>query len=165
MLQEVGPFDEDFFAYCEDGDLSFRAQLAGYRCLYVPRAVIYHVGSASTGGKRSAFATRLGTRNGLSLLVKDLPLPLVPASLPFILGGQISRFGVTALSPATRRAHIEGLAGFWRLLPKMLEKRRTIQAGRRVQIPYLRRLLRESSRRARASILRRLRDAAYQRLG
>src|SRR5206468_6895299 len=67
----IGLFDEDFFAYCEDGDLSFRGQLAGYRCLYVPGAVIYHVGSASTGGKRSPFATRLGSRNGLCLLVKN----------------------------------------------------------------------------------------------
>src|SRR5215210_9226871 len=53
MLDEVGLFDEDFVSYCEDGDLSFRAQLAGYRCFYVPGAVVYHMGSASTGGKRS----------------------------------------------------------------------------------------------------------------
>ena len=52
VFDGVGLFDEDFFAYCEDGDLSFRAQLAGYRCLYAPQAVVYHVGSVSTGGKR-----------------------------------------------------------------------------------------------------------------
>ena len=164
MLDGIGLFDEDFFAYCEDGDLSFRAQLAGYRCLYVPEAVVYHVGSASTGGKRSPLATRLGTRNGLSLLVKNLPLQLLPASLPFILAGQVLRFGVTALSPGTRRAHLEGLAGAWRLLPRMLEKRREIQR-RRVPVAYVRRLLRESSRQAGVSLLRRLRDLLYGRLG
>lgn len=163
MLERVGLFDEDFFAYCEDGDLSFRAQLAGYRCLYVPEAVVHHVGSASTGGKRSAFATRLGSRNGLLLLVKNLPLPLVPASLPFILFGQILRLGLTALSPATRRAHLEGLTGAWRLLPRMLEKRRGIQSRRRAPGPYVRRLLRESSRRAGLSLLRRLRDRLSER--
>src|SRR3712207_6126046 len=47
MLDDIGLFDEDFFANCEDGDLSFRAQLAGYRCLYVPGSVVYHVGSAT----------------------------------------------------------------------------------------------------------------------
>lgn len=78
MLDEIGLFDEDFGSYCEDADLSFRAQLAGHRCLYVPEAVVYHVGSASTGGKRSATATRLGTRNSLLLLAKNLPLPAVP---------------------------------------------------------------------------------------
>lgn len=164
MLEEVGLFDEDFFAYCEDGDLSFRAQLAGHHCLYVPEATVYHVGSASAGGKRSAFATRLGTRNGLSLLVKNLPLPLLPGSLPFILLGQFLRLGVTALSPATRRAHLEGLAEAWKLIPRMLEKRREIQKRRRVRISYVRRLLRESSYQARKSLLRRLRDLLYWRL-
>jgi GT2 family glycosyltransferase len=158
MLEEVGLFDEDFFAYCEDGDLSFRAQLAGYKCLYVPKAVVYHVGSASTGGKRSAFATRLGSRNSLLLLVKNLPLPLLPASLPFIFIGQVVRLGLTALSPATRRAHLEGLADAWLLLPKMLEKRREVQQRRRVPLTYVSRLLSESSRRASVSLLRRLRD-------
>lgn len=158
MLDEVGPFDEDFFAYCEDGDLSFRAQLRGYGCRYVPEAVVYHVGSASTGGKRSAFATRLGTRNSLLLLVKNLPLSLVPLYLPSILLGQLVRLGVTALSPGTRRAHLEGLAGAWRLLPRMLRKRREIQGGRRVPVAHVRQLLRASSRAAGRSILRRLRD-------
>jgi len=165
MLEDVGLFDEDFFAYCEDGDLSFRAQLAGYRCRYVPEAVVYHAGSASTGGKRSAFATRLGTQNSLCLLAKNLPLPLIPASLPFILGGQAARLGVTAFSSRTRRAHLEGLAGAWRLLPETLEKRREVQKRRRVPLRYVRRLLRDSSRQARVSLLRRLRDLARRRLG
>ncbi len=96
MLDEVGLFDEDFVSYCEDGDLSFRAQLAGYRCFYVPDAVVYHMGSASTGGKRSPTATRLGTRNSFSLLVKNLPLSAVPHILPFFALG-------TARAPDHRR--------------------------------------------------------------
>jgi GT2 family glycosyltransferase len=52
---KVGGFDEDYFSYHEDVDLGFRLRLIGGRCLYVPQAVVYHVGSASTG-KTSDFA-------------------------------------------------------------------------------------------------------------
>jgi GT2 family glycosyltransferase len=154
MLDDIGLFDEDFFANCEDGDLSFRAQLAGYRCRYAPEAVIYHVGSA-TFGVRSQTATRLGTRNSLCLLVKNLPTPLVPGLLPFVVAGQLSRLVVTA-STSTLRAHLEGLAGALRLLPLMLKKRREIQKHRRVPVEYVRQLLKESSRAAGTSVRRRL---------
>src|ERR671910_2429996 len=110
LFEEVGLFDEDFVSYCEDGDLSFRAQLAGHRCFYVPDAVVYHLGSASTGGKRSPTAIRLGSRNSLSLLVKDLPLSSVPHILPFFVPGQLARFA-TATATGSLRAHLEGLAG------------------------------------------------------
>jgi hypothetical protein len=154
MLDEVGLFDEDFFANCEDGDLSFRAQLAGYRCLYAPESIVYHMGSA-TFGKRSPTSVRLGTRNSLCLLVKNLPTPLVPGLLPFVLAGQLSRLVVTA-STSTLRAHLEGLAGALRLLPPMLKKRRQIQERRRVPVGYVRQLLKESSRAAGKSVRRRL---------
>jgi len=157
MLDDIGLFDEDFFAYCEDGDLSFRAQLAGYGCLYVPGAIVYHVGGASTGGKRSPTATRLGTRNGLCLLVKDLPTPLVPGMLLPIVAGQVTRLAVTTLS-GVLPAHLAGLVEAMRLMPKMLRKRRDIQKRRRVPTTHIRMLLRDSSWAARASILRRLRD-------
>lgn len=165
MLEDVGPFDEDFFAYCEDADLSFRAQLAGYRCRYVPEAVVYHMGGASGGGKRSTAATRLGTQNGLCLLVKNLPTPLALRLAPFIFAGQLSRLAVTGRSLAGPRANLEGYAGAVRLLPKMLRKRREIQASRRVPDSYVKSLLRDSFRAADASIARRLRDAARHRLG
>jgi GT2 family glycosyltransferase len=164
MLDDVGVFDEDFFAYCEDGDLSFRAQLAGYRCLYVPNAVVYHVGSASSGGKRSPLAVRLGTRNGLCLLVKNLPTPLVPGFLPFVAVGQLSRL-VIAASTSTLKDHLEGLAGALRLLPRMLRKRWEIQKRRQVPVGYIRRLLKESSRAAGASLRRRLAYRLRSRLG
>ncbi len=163
MLDDVGLFDEDFFANCEDGDLSFRAQLAGYRCLYVPGSVVYHMGSA-TFGRRSQISTRLGTRNSLCMLVKNLPAPLVPGFLPFIVAGQISRLLVTA-STSTLRAHLEGLAGALRLLPLMLKKRREIQGRRRVPVEYVRWLLKDSTRAAGESIRRRLAYRARTRLG
>jgi GT2 family glycosyltransferase len=165
LFEEIGLFDEDFFAYCEDGDVSFRAQLAGYRCLYAPGAVVYHIGSASTGGKRSPTATRLGTQNGVNLLVKNLPTALVWRSLPSLLAGQLSRVLVTSFSSSGLRAHLNGLAGAWRLLPRMLKKRKEIQNRRRVSDNYVRQLLQESSRRAIESRRRRIRDQVRLRLG
>ena len=162
MLDEVGLFDEDFVSYCEDGDLSFRAQLAGYRCFYVPGAVVYHMGSASTGGKRSPTATRLGSRNSFSLLVKNLPLSAVPHVLPFFALGQLMRL-LTASATGSLRAHLEGLAGAWRHLPLMLGKRADIQKRKKISDAEVRRLLRESSLAATASIARRLRDRVLWR--
>jgi GT2 family glycosyltransferase len=158
MLEDVGLFDEDFVSYCEDGDLSFRAQLAGYRCLYVPDAVVYHMGSASTGGKRSETATRLGTRNSVSLLVKNLPLSVVPHVAPFFVLGQLARL-LTAAASGALGAHLRGLAGALHHLPIMLEKRRRIQKNRRVSDAEIRGVLRRSSLAATASIARRLRDS------
>ncbi len=164
LFGEIGLFDEDFFMYCEDGDVSFRAQLAGHRCLYVPDAVVYHVGSASTGGKRSPTATRLGTQNGINLLVKNLPAPLLARWLPSVLVGQLSRVVVTSLSPGGLRAYLAGLAGAWRLFPLMLKKRREVQKRRRVSDAYVRELLQRSSRQAAESRRRRIRDAIRLRL-
>ena len=163
MLEDIGLFDEDFFANCEDGDLSFRAQLAGYRCLFVPDSVVYHIGSA-TFGLRSPTAVRLGTRNSLCLLVKNLPTPLVPGLLPFIVAGQLSRLLVSAWT-STPGAYLEGLAGALRLMPLMLKKRREIQGRRRVSVAYVRRLLKDSTRAAGVSLRRRLAYAVGSRLG
>jgi len=162
MLDEVGLFDEDFVSYCEDGDLSFRAQLAGFRCFYVPGAVVYHMGSASTGGKRSPTATRLGSRNSFSLLVKNLPLSAIPHVLPFFFAGQLMRL-ISASATGSLRAHLEGLAGAWHHLPLMLGKRAEIQKRRKLSDAEVRRLLRESSLAATMSIARRLRDRAVSR--
>jgi GT2 family glycosyltransferase len=162
MFDEVGLFDEDFVSYCEDGDLSFRAQLSGYRCFYVPDAVVYHMGSASTGGKRSPTATRLGSRNSFSLLVKNLPLSVVPRMLPFFVAGQFVRL-LTAAATGSLRAHLGGLADARRHLPLMLEKRAEIQKRKKLSDTEVRRLLRESSLAATASIARRMRDRAVPR--
>ncbi len=161
MFGRIGLFDEDFVSYCEDGDLSFRAQLAGCQCLYVPGAVVYHMGSASTGGKRGATATRLGTRNSISLLVKDLPLSVVPHVLPFFIPAQLARL-LTAVMTGVLRPHLQGLLEAGRRLPLMLAKRRGVQRNRKLSDAGVRRLLRASQGAATASIARRLRYRARQ---
>ncbi|HUZ76017.1 MAG TPA: glycosyltransferase family 2 protein [Chloroflexota bacterium] len=70
LFDEIGWFDERFVGYCEDVDWSFRMQLAGWRCLYVPTAVAYHWGSASGGGALASY--RCG-RNFINIVLKDVP--------------------------------------------------------------------------------------------
>jgi len=78
---EVGGFDEDFFSYFEDVDLGFRLQLRGYRCLYVPDAVVHHIGSA-TFGERSDFAFYHAHRNLIWTFVKNMPSTMLWRYLP-----------------------------------------------------------------------------------
>jgi GT2 family glycosyltransferase len=72
-LARVGPFDESFWAYFEDVDWGLRAQLAGLSCWYIPSALAYHMGGATTGGDRSPVFSILHHRNRIGLIVKDLP--------------------------------------------------------------------------------------------
>src|SRR6185436_1800580 len=78
---KVGGFDEGYFSYFEDVDLSFRLRLVGRRCLYVPAAVVCHVGSASSG-KVSDFVIYHGHRNLVWGYFKNMPALLFWAYLP-----------------------------------------------------------------------------------
>ena len=72
MLEEVGLFDERFFAYLEDVDLAWRAQIAGWRCQYVPQAVVRHLTSASFG-EDSPIKKQLKARNKVWMVIKNAP--------------------------------------------------------------------------------------------
>ena len=143
MLDDIGLFDEDFVGYCEDVDLNFRAQLAGYQCVFVPEARIYHRLSATGGGPIASF---LCGRNFISVIVKDVPGPLLRRYLPRIIAAQL-RLGWQSLrhvrEPAAR-ARLRGQLAALPALPAMLRKRRRIQAGRRVDLAYLEGLLSQS---------------------
>jgi GT2 family glycosyltransferase len=78
---EVGGFDEDFFSYFEDVDLGFRLQLHGYRSLYVPEAVVHHVGSGSLG-IRSDFALYHTHRNLIWAFARNMPNAMLWRYLP-----------------------------------------------------------------------------------
>ncbi len=85
LFDSVGLFDEDFFAYLEDVDLNLRAVRAGKKCCYLPRAVIYHIGSASTGSKINSFTIRLSTRNNVFVVLKNYGPLLFVRFLPSFL--------------------------------------------------------------------------------
>ena len=76
MLEEIGFLDEDFFLYDEDTDLNFRAQLAGWKCIYVPSAVVYHVANA-TAKRLSDLHVYYHTRNLEFVWMKNMPLGLM----------------------------------------------------------------------------------------
>jgi GT2 family glycosyltransferase len=91
MLDEIGLFDERFFAYCEDTDLGLRARLYGWRCLYAPKAIVYHHFSRSTSGA-SSFKAFLVERNRRWVMMKNYPLSYFLASLWFTLKRHMWQF-------------------------------------------------------------------------
>jgi GT2 family glycosyltransferase len=139
VFELAGRFDESFFAVYEDVDLSYRVQLLGYRCRYVPDAVVHHAGSA-TLGRVSAQSILWGQRNLEWMYLKDTPALLLFATLPghllydaaaalyFLRIGQLQVF----LS-----AKWSALAG----VPRVWRQRREVQRKRRSTIVRLWKLM------------------------
>ena len=129
VFDAVGGFDDDFFLSHEDVDLSYRARLLGFRCRYVPDAIVSHVGSA-TLGRRSATAVFYGQRNGEWLYLKNTPWPLLLRTLPghLLYDAAAAVFFVTqGLAGPFLKAKWAALAG----VGGVLRKRRAIQRSRR----------------------------------
>jgi GT2 family glycosyltransferase len=143
MLDQIGLLDEDFFFSCEDVDLGWRAQLAGWRCVYAPKAVVYHKLKATGGGATASF---YDGRNFLWVMAKNYP-----ASLWKINRGKIIRTQGSLFSAALRawrgeaaRARIRGMLAGLIGLPRMLHKRRAVRALRRVDDAYLQSILQDA---------------------
>jgi GT2 family glycosyltransferase len=135
MLRQVGLFDEDYFAYLEDQDLGFRAQLQGWRARYEPTAVAYHHMMGTSAGLNH-FGRYQAIRNCIYLYVKNVPVPLCWKYLPkFLLG--LVLMGINDV----RRRRFRSIAGAYlealRHLPRLLAKRRRIQRARRVSVEYI----------------------------
>lgn len=143
MLDAIGAFDEDFFAYCEDTDLGLRARLAGYKTVNVPEAIVYHHYSGTTGRYTPRKAFLVG-RNQIWLAIKNLPCAMLP-TLPFYMawryviqaygvvagkgaGGRFAEdFSKTRLALILLKSYSSALAG----LPAVLKKRRVVQGIRK----------------------------------
>lgn len=87
ILEKIGLFDDNFFAYVEDIDLSFRAQINGYRNFLEPQSIIYHYGSATSGSRYNEFKIRLAARNNVWMIYKNFPIPLKIVNFIFIFLG------------------------------------------------------------------------------
>ncbi|MCL6478029.1 MAG: glycosyltransferase family 2 protein [Peptococcaceae bacterium] len=129
VLVDIGGFDEDFFCYVEDVDLGFRMRLAGHKAMYVPEAVVRHMGSAITGGQHSNFLIYHGYRNLVWTFVKNMPGVLFWLLLPLhiihnmvVIGKYMARGQGSVILRAKKDA-IKGLPQAW-------SKRKQIQAGR-----------------------------------
>lgn len=87
VFDEIGLFDEMHFAYLEDIDVGYRARIAGYDNIYCPSAVVYHVGSGTSGSRYNPFKVRLAARNNIYLNYKNMPLPQLVLNTPFLAAG------------------------------------------------------------------------------
>ncbi len=140
VFETAGLFDEDFFAYGDDAEMGLRARLAGWRCLYVPGAVVYHH-HASTLGRFSADRLVLVERNRVWLAAKLFPWRLLLLNPFYCVArlaanawaglrgrGEAGRVPLRTLMVCTVRAYVQALAG----LPAMLRKRREVRRLRRI---------------------------------
>ena len=93
VFEQIGMLDEKHFAYLEDIDLGYRAQIYGYRNVFAPKARVYHVGSASSGSRYNQFKTDLSAINSVYLIYKNMPTLQVLLNAPFLLLG----FGIKTL--------------------------------------------------------------------
>lgn len=136
MLDEIGLLDERFCSYLEDVDLSWRAQLVGYRCIYAPRAIVYHMVSATGGGPMASFFVG---RNTIFVIAKDYPSSLLRHYWPAVLRAQlrVSLEALRAWRGVAARARLRGQLASLRHLPRLLRQRRDIQRARRVTDEYL----------------------------
>jgi len=144
VLDEIGLFDEDFFAYADDAEIGIRARLAGWEGLNVPKAILYHKNSG-TGGQYSHFKAFYVERNRFWITIKYFPLYLLILSPLFT----IYRFIFQAYGALTHRgaagkftqlyspwhliwillkAYGSGLQG----LPRMWKKRKMLKTLRKV---------------------------------
>jgi GT2 family glycosyltransferase len=151
MLDEIGGFDEDFFAYGDDAELGLRARIAGWRCWYTPRAVVRHHRGA-TMGKGSAARLKLIERNRVLLAVKLFPWSLLCLN-PIYYAMRVAASAAKAGRGSGDTAHFPGIAGKLRmaaaliagdlaalaLTPRMLRKRSALV--RRVPARDVRRLI------------------------
>ena len=136
---KVGGFDEDYFSYFEDVDLSFRLRLTGGRCLYVPQAVVYHVGSASTGND-SDFSIYHGYRNLVWTFFKDMPIPLFWIYLPHHIL-MIMYKSAVFLIRRKRSIILKSQIDAFLALPAVLRKRKKVQQMRTVSSREIRRVM------------------------
>lgn len=135
MFSEIGLFDERFFAYFEDVDISFRAQLAGWNIQYEPKAVAYHhVGATSS--KLGSFTRYHSVKNLFMLYTKNIPGWLYWKYLP-LFSYTMLRMCVTSLLKGGVWAYLKGFGYYIFHLPVVLIDRHQIQKSRKVTTKYI----------------------------
>jgi GT2 family glycosyltransferase len=153
MLDEIGGFDEDFFAYADDAELGLRGRIAGWRCIYVPTAVVRHH-RGSTLGVNSLSRVELIERNRVLLAAKLFPWSLLWLNGAYYLArlsagmwaalrsrGELSRFPGASSKLGLAMAMLKGDLAALRMLPAILRKRKEIGRIRKLSPGEVRRLI------------------------
>jgi GT2 family glycosyltransferase len=144
MLDQIGGFDEDFFAYGDDAELGLRARIAGWRCLYAPRAVVRHH-RGSTLGMQSVRRLELIERNRVLLALKLFPWSLLLLN-PLFFAARLAAGAISAQRGLGDTVHFPGWRGKFaiagalvradldalRLAPRILAKRREARRWRKL---------------------------------
>ncbi|MEF9438258.1 MAG: glycosyltransferase family 2 protein [Candidatus Mariimomonas ferrooxydans] len=125
MLDKIGFMDDDFFLIHEDTDLNFRAQLNGWRVLYVPTAIVHHKVRSSIGNM-SDTAVYYTLRNSEIVRIKNVSLRVFFRCLPAFILGIITEFYYFALKHGRFRLYFKAKVDAVKLLPKMLKRRSDI---------------------------------------
>lgn len=131
MLHEIGFFDESFFLLHEDTDLNLRAQLAGWKVLYVPEATVFHKVSSSIG-YMSDIAVYYSLRNSELTRLKNIPFSIFLLFLPAYIATSFLEFIFFAIRHKAIRLYCQAKLDAIRLFPEMLLKRRSIMASKKI---------------------------------
>ena len=140
MIDDIGFLDEDFFINCEDTDLNFRAQLMGWKCLFVPTAVVVHKVS-STLGQMGNLSVYYLSRNEEFVWAKNLPARLMIRYLHHKLIQELGGMAYFCIRLGKWRPYLRGKWDAMRMLPKVILKRKEIQLRKRVDHHYLETIL------------------------
>lgn len=136
MLDEIGFFDQDFFLIYEDTDLSFRAQLMGWKCVFVHNAVVYHK-VRSTIGDMSDIAVYYSVRNAEYVWLKNMPFILMIKYLPHKLIQEIGNLLYFCVKNRKYRPYCKAKIDFLRNIINLLRKRLVIQREMKVSNKYI----------------------------
>jgi len=136
MIEEIGFLDNDFFLVHEDTDMNCRAQLAGWKVLYVPSAIVYHQVS-STIGSMSDIAVYYSLRNSEFVRLKNVPIGVFVKCIPGFIIGMMTEFIYFALKHKKFTLYFRAKMDFLRGIPRMLEKRAVIMKNMKVDTGYL----------------------------
>ncbi|WP_029232766.1 glycosyltransferase family 2 protein [Butyrivibrio sp. VCB2006] len=135
VFEEIGYFDEAHFCYLEDVDVGYRARLFGYNNVMEPGAIVYHVGSGSSGSRHNAFKVELTAANNLYFIYKNLSAFQIIINLPLILIGVIIKH-VFYVRKGLGKSHVKGLSkGFSKIFTNS-DKRVTF-GGRQIANSFL----------------------------
>lgn len=136
MLRQIGLFDEKFFAYYEDTDISFRAQLAGWKVIYTPSAVVSHRQGETSKKMVRGFTIQQTFKNLPMLFWKNVPVELLPSIGVRFLVAYTLIFGKALLSKNCPAA-LKGFLSSILLAPHTLSERRRIQQSKSVPTSYI----------------------------
>ncbi|MBK6505626.1 MAG: glycosyltransferase family 2 protein [Ignavibacteria bacterium] len=143
VFEKAGYFDDDFFAYYEDVDFSFRLQLMGYKCFYNPKAVCYHKRGATTAAS-AGFQTYYCEKNLVALRIKNYPSGMYLLSIPFFFIVRLKRYlnFLFHHSPSIFASAVKGYFKGLSELPLSFKKRQEIMKNVKVSDDYIKNILR-----------------------